>query len=66
MPIGTRAEEFGWFSVVESVCLCVSSWQNLNFETATLVGTIRKAALRVLEECYMSVCLDDSEIIFSE
>lgn len=55
MPIGTRAEEFGWFSVVESVCLCVSSWQNLIFETATLVGTIRKAALRALEEFY--VCL---------
>lgn len=63
MPIGTRAEEFGWFSVVESVCLCVSSW---HFETATLVGTIREAALRALEECYMSVCLDDSEIVFSE
>lgn len=56
MPIGTRAEEFGWFSVVESVCLCISSWQNLIFETATLVGTIRKAALRALEEFYVCLC----------
>lgn len=42
--------------VSPSVCVYVSSWQNVILETPTAAGTTAKTGLSTLDGCYIFVC----------